>query len=140
SLGERRRVLARLFYYKNKMKIEKFFDKLEDKIRNFLSLRPILYSIIGGVAIVIFWRGIWETADLWNIDPIASTIVSGLILLGTGLFVSFFVGDTILISGLRQEKKLTERAESEIKHELDYLKEIKEDIEEIKKKIDKFEK
>lgn len=122
------------------MKIEKFFDKLEDKIRGFLSLRPILYSIIGGVAIVIFWRGVWETADRWNIDPISSTIISGLVLLGTGLFVSFFVGDTILISGLRQEKKLTEKTELEIEHELNYLKEIKEDIKDIKKKINKIEK
>ncbi len=117
------------------MKINRFFDKLEDYIRNFLSLRPILYGIVGGVAIIIFWRGIWETADRIHLDPVISTLVSGLVLLGSGLFVSFFVGDTILISGLRQEKKITERAESEIKHELDYLREIKEDIEEIKKKI-----
>lgn len=119
------------------MKMNGFFDKLEDYVRNFLSLRPILYGIIGGVAIIIFWRGIWETADLIHLDPVMSTIVSGLVLLASGLFVSFFVGDTILISGLRQEKKLAERTESEIKHELDYLKEIKKDIVDIKKKIDK---
>ena len=118
------------------MKIKKFFDVLEDRIRNYLSRRPILYSIIGGVAIVIFWRGIWETADLIQLNPITSTIVSGLVLLASGLFISFFVGDTILISGLRQEKKLTEKAESEIKHELDYLKEIKSDIEDIKKELE----
>lgn len=117
------------------MKIKRFFDILEDNIRGFLSLRPILYGIVGGVAIIIFWRGIWETADQINLDPVMSTLISGLVLLGTGLFVSFFVGDTILISGLRQEKKIAERSEAEIKHELDYLREIKEDIEEIKKKI-----
>lgn len=106
-------------------------------MRNYLSRRPILYGIVGGVSIVVFWRGIWETADLIKLDPVASTIISGLILLGSGLFVSFFIGDTILISGLRQEKKLAERAESEIKHELDYLKDIKKDVADIRKKMEK---
>jgi len=117
------------------MKIKNFFDLFEDRARNFLSLRPILYGVVGGVAIIIFWRGIWQTADLIHLNPVTSTIVSGVVLLGTGLFVSFFVGDTILISGLRQEKKIAERSESEIKHELDYLREIKSDIADIKKKI-----
>ena len=34
-----------------------------------------------------------------------------------GLFVSFFIGDTILISGLKQEKKLTEKTEKEVAEE-----------------------
>jgi len=102
------------------MKIKNFFDLLEDRIRNFLSLKPILYGVVGGVAIIIFWRGIWQTADLIHLNPVTSTIVSGVVL---------------LVSGLRQEKKIAERSESEIKHELDYLREIKSDIADIKKKI-----
>ena len=40
-------------------KIVTFFDKLEDKIRIRLSHKPILYSIIGGIGIVLFWKGVW---------------------------------------------------------------------------------
>src|SRR3990167_10024982 len=108
------------------MKILKFFDKLEDKIRFNLSKRPIIYTFIGAVAIVLFWRGVWMTADMLEFmtGPI-SIILSIIILLLTGLFVSFFIGDHLLITGLKQEKKLTEKAESEIRTEADALDEIK---------------
>jgi hypothetical protein len=41
-----------------------FFDKFEDHIRTHLSRYPIVYTIIGGIAIVLFWRGVWHTADI----------------------------------------------------------------------------
>jgi len=45
-------------------KVIDFFDKLEDVIRGHLSRYPIAYTLIGGVAIVLFWRGVWHTADI----------------------------------------------------------------------------
>lgn len=97
-----------------------FFDKFEDHTREYLSRRPILYTFIGGVAIVLFWRGIWHTADLfpWLTGPV-SIIISVIILLATGLFVSYFVGDMIIISGLNKDKKTTEKNEAEIHDELE---------------------
>jgi hypothetical protein len=102
-----------------------FFDKLEDKVRERLSHRPILYTFIGGVAIVLFWRGVWMTADLFPFltGPI-SIAISVAVLMLTGLFASFFVGDVILMSGLKKEKKLIEKTESEIKDEGQVLSEI----------------
>jgi hypothetical protein len=44
-----------------------FFDKLEDRVRGFLSRKPTLYAIIAGFAIVLFWRGVWHTADLFPV-------------------------------------------------------------------------
>lgn len=44
-------------------KIEKTLDSLEDDVRGWLSRHPILYAFIGGTGVVIFWRGIWHTAD-----------------------------------------------------------------------------
>jgi uncharacterized membrane protein len=123
-------------------KVVKFFDKLEDKVRARLSRKPIIYTLIGAVAIVLFWRGVWMLADkIPFLNGWVSTILSVVILLMTGLFVSFFIGEQVLISGLKQEKKLTEKTEEEIKsegvilEEIDnHLEKIEEDIKELKSK------
>ena len=124
-------------------KLLKFFDKIEDKTREILSRYVILYAFIGGVAIVLFWRGVWKIADgLSFMTGAASVVISSVILLLTGLFVSFFIGDRIILSGLKKEKKLAEKTEEEIKSELersvkiiDKLEKIEKDLEEIKKNI-----
>lgn len=97
-----------------------FFDKFEDDTRAALSKRPVIYAFIGGTTIVLFWRGIWMIADSipFLTGPV-SVAISTVVLLATGLFVSFFVGDTIIISGLKKEKKLDEKVASEIKTEID---------------------
>ena len=109
-----------------------FFDKLEDHIRERLSHSPILYTFIGGFAIVLFWRGVWMTADYFPFltGPI-SIIISVTVLLLTGLFTSFFVGDVIIMSGLKKEKKLVERTEGEIKGESEILSDIESELKRI---------
>ncbi len=115
-----------------RFKIVNFFDKLEDKVRESLSRRPIIYTLIGGVAIVLFWRGVWLIADsIPFLTGGVSFVLSVIILLSTGLFVSFFIGEEIIISGLKKERKFFEKAESEIATEADILKEIKAKLEKI---------
>ncbi len=111
------------------MKVIKFLDKLEDKIRFSLSKRPIIYTLIGGIAIVLFWRGVWLTADLYPFltGPV-SLVISIVILLVIGLFVSFFIGDQIIISGMKQEKKITEKTELEIREGETKIYEIKKEL------------
>ncbi len=129
-------------------KIFGFFDKFEDKVRGKLSHYTIIYAIISGIAIVLFWRGVWETADvlsqnggIWAVIFYAPfTIVwTTLILLATGLFVSFFVGDRIILSGVKHEKKIEEKTEEEVDKEEEEIKtmrariyQMSKDIEEIK--------
>ncbi len=137
-------------------KILNFFDKFEDRVRGNLSRYPILYTIIGSIAIVLFWRGVWHTADMLQeqggilgfifYEPVNMILVV-IVLLSTGLFVSYFIGDTILISGLKQQKKTTEKTEKEIKDEegrldeiRDSIKELKSEVEEIIEVIEKVEK
>ncbi|MBI2476254.1 MAG: hypothetical protein HYV67_03350 [Candidatus Taylorbacteria bacterium] len=107
-------------------KIIKFFDKLEDRTREHLSRVPIIYAVIGGIAIVLFWRGIWDLADvlaglggLWAFvfHPFVSLFLSAIVLLVGGLFVSFFIGDRIIMSGLKHEKKVEEKTEAEVREE-----------------------
>ncbi len=116
-------------------KIVSFFDKLEDKIRARLSHAPIFYALIGAVGIILMWKGVEETAGLfpWLFGP-ASFVLGALILLMSGLLVSFFIGDSIIISGFKKEKKLVEKSE------LDILKAEHQQTKEIVAKLDHLEK
>lgn len=117
-------------------KIFHFFDRLEDGTRNLLSRYPVVYAFIGGTAIVLFWRGVWDVAETipFLTGPV-SILVSVAVLLVTGLFVSFFIGDTIIISGLKKEKRLDEKVASEVKTELDLLNDIQKRLGEIEKEL-----
>ena len=117
-------------------RVGRFFDKLEDRVRLALSRRPIVYTFIGGVGVVLFWRGVWLTADMvpFLTGPV-SILVSVAILLLTGLFVSFFIGDEIIIKGLREEKKISEKTEAEIKEEEATIRSLKIDLHEIKEEL-----
>jgi uncharacterized protein YneF (UPF0154 family) len=117
------------------MRLIKFFDKLENKIRTRLSRYPILYALIGSVGIILLWRGVWMMADSLGIGGFMSAFLGVVLLLLIGLFVSFFVGSEIIISGIKEEKRIDEKTEEEIKQETSILKEIKEDLKEIKKEI-----
>ncbi|OGZ98630.1 MAG: hypothetical protein A3C07_00030 [Candidatus Sungbacteria bacterium RIFCSPHIGHO2_02_FULL_47_11] len=128
--------------------VDKFFDHLEDSVRSHLSHYPIVYAFIAGVGIILFWRGVWHTADLFAFmtGPV-STIIGVVILLMVGMFVSFFIGDSIIIAGIKREKKLAEKTESEIeteKEELDdvrgMVREVEKEVEEIKDIMDKNKK
>jgi hypothetical protein len=117
-------------------RVEHFFDKFEDRIRALLSRHVILYSLIGGVAIVLFWRGVWMLADEIGLSSISSIFISVVIMLATGLFVSFFVGDRIVLSGLRREKKVIDKTEEELKAESVTLIEVKDELKKIEKEIE----
>lgn len=139
--------------------IIKFFDKLEDKIRGKLSHYPIIYAFIGGVGVVVFWRGVWHTVDFftevifsyqiygsvnlgslpWWDGPL-SLLIGSLLLLSTGLFVFDFIGTQAIISGLKGEKRLEEKTEEEIMEEAGTIGDIKREIKEISRHLDEMEK
>jgi hypothetical protein len=116
--------------------IYSWFDHFEDRVRGHLSRFPIVYSIIGGVAIVLFWRGVWMTADLfpWLTGPV-SVAISVVILLTTGLFVSFFITDRIIVSGIKQEKKLAEKTAEQVQEEGATLHVIQKELANIEKEL-----
>lgn len=102
-----------------------FFDKLEDKIRARLSRTPILYAFIGGIGVVLFWRGVWHIADHFEgVGGVISLTLGSLILLMTGAFVSTLIGNRIILTGLRGEKKLAEKTKDELENEESELKNI----------------
>lgn len=122
-----------------------YFDKLEDRVRGRLSRFPIFYTLISGTAIVLFWRGVWITADdlaslipaswAWVDGPI-SVVLSVFVLLITGLFVSFFVSDQIIVSGIKQEKKLIEKTETEVKEESSVIGEVQSKVDIMERELE----
>ena len=74
-------------------------------------------------------------ADDLNIPGWFSMLSGIAISMATGLFVSFFVGDKIIISGIKEEKRIDEETEEEIKREGMVLSEIYKDVKEIKKQL-----
>lgn len=133
-----------------------FFDRAEDRIRKRLSRRPFLYAFIGGTGVILFWRGIWNFADylvgyhfesrslgsvplVWWDGPL-SVLVGTLLLLPTGVFVSSFIGNEVIITGLRGEKKLTEKTEAEIRKEAEGVKEMRRAIRRLGERLESIEK
>ena len=128
-------------------KVIVFFDKLEDNVRGHLSHYPVVYTIIGGTAIVLFWRGVWHTADILQgqggvigfiFSPVVNMIIVAVVLLMTGLFVSYFIGDTILMSGIKGEKKVADRTQKDVKEEETRIGELRTTIKEMKKEVDEI--
>jgi hypothetical protein len=140
--------------------IDNFFDKLEDRVRGWFSHRPRIYGLAVGFGIVLFWRGVWHTTDmimdyytrsnannlttdavgvLWWDGPL-SLVLGACILLITGSFVSSFIGNEIIISGLRGEKKLTEKTETEVRTEVGAIADIRDEVREISKKLENINK
>jgi uncharacterized membrane protein len=112
--------------------IHKIIDSIERKARIKLVHHPLVYALIGSVGIVSIWRGIWHISDDWGVSSWASLIFGIAITVLTGLFVSFFIGENIIISGLNKEKRIDEKTEEEIHKERTALDEIKKDIKDIK--------
>lgn len=116
-----------------------FFDRLEDKIRGFLSTRPIVYAAIVSVGTVFLWRGIWLVADAAHVSGPVSILIGSIILLLTGIFVSSFIGNRILISGIKNEKKLADKTqkeiEADIQSETKVLHKIQDSLTKIERKI-----
>ncbi len=131
-----------------------FFDKLEDRTRAKLSRMPIIYALIGGIGVVLFWRGVWHTTDfltayaLGEVDITLFSIVDGplsfvlgtIILLVTGVYVSAFIGNRLIITGLSGEKKLAEKTVDEIQGEEDEIKRIQSTLQKVEKEIEIIEK
>lgn len=119
--------------------IHRVLDDIEDKARIKLVHHPLVYALIGSIGIVSIWRGIWYISDDWGVSSWESLIFGILITVLTGLFVSFFIGDNIIISGLNKEKRIDEKTEEEIHAEKEEihkerttLTDIQKDIKEIK--------
>lgn len=134
-------------------KILSFFDKLEDKTRAKLSHFPFLYAFLGGIGVVLFWRGVWHTTDFLTevllglpsvtlvglVDGPLSLLLGTILLLITGVFVSAFIGNRLIVSGLYGEKKLTEKTKEEIETEEVQIQKMQNTLNRMEDKISHIE-
>jgi len=116
--------------------IRKGLNQWEIKVRGKLSHYPILYALLGGIGIVLFWRGVWHTADDINMSSIMSLIIGFLLLLAIGVFVAEFIGNKLIISGLIGEKRLEQKEEGEIETEETQLRSLQNTLNRLEKKLE----
>jgi dolichyl-phosphate-mannose--protein O-mannosyl transferase len=90
------------------------FLQIEERARTYFERFPFIHAFLGGVGVVLFWRGIWDLADRFKIDPIMSLAVGCLLLGAIGLFIHTFVGNAIIIKNVEKDKQMTKKAEHEI--------------------------
>ena len=113
-----------------------FFDKLEDHIRQYLSRHPLQYTFIGTFSIIVLWSGVdWTLSEMGFLNGPILILIGVVITLATGVLGPFFVGDVIILSGLRKEKKVTEKTEQEVEEESVSLKEIKSELRKIEETL-----
>lgn len=124
------------------------FDKMEDHIRARLARHPFIYTFIGGAGVVLFWRGVWHIADVFEktselggyiFSPLGSVVLGVIVLLSTGLFVSAFIGDSIIMSGIRHDKKIIEKTIEDVEAEKTDIEKMLVAVLEMKKELETLE-
>ena len=124
------------------------------KFHIFLSHHTFLYALIVGIGIVLFWRGVWHSVDLihvyishqtidlgtqpWWDGPLSFVVGCGILYMSRA-FVSSFIGNELILTGLRTEKKLAQQTETNLKVEVTAINDIKEEINTIAHKLEDLE-
>ncbi len=78
-------------------------------------------------------------ADDIGVNAIISTVIGAAILLVTGVFVSAFIGNRLILTGLRGEKKLAEQTDEEIRTEEYRLEQMENTLERMDKELSSIE-
>ncbi len=100
------------------------FLNIEERARKYFEQFPFIHAFLAGVGVILFWRGTWEIADIYRLNPFTSVVVGILILGGIGLFIQTFVGNAIIIKNVKSEINLEKKSEREVaKFEKEVIKE-----------------
>ena len=120
-------------------RILKFIDVIVNFTKEKLGRFPISYAFIVGIGVVLFWRGVWHTADSLSLSGFVSLVLGFLILLFTGVFISEFIGNKLIISGLLGEKRIEKKEEGEIETEEVQLRNLQNTLNRVESKLGKLE-
>lgn len=119
---------------------------IEERARRSFEEYPFIHAFLAGVGVILFWRGVWEIADINRISPTLSVLLGILILGGIGLFIQTFIGNTLIIKKIKHEvelekenKKEVTAVENEMIKEEITLNHLYNQIKELQEKIDHIE-
>lgn len=123
------------------------FLSIEEKARKYFEQFPFIHAFLAGVGVILFWRGTWEIADMYKLNPFTSVFIGILILGAIGLFVQTFVGNAIIIKSVKSEinlerknKQEVAQVEREIAKEEVTLFQLSNKLDDLSNKIDQLEK
>jgi len=83
-------------------------------------------------------RSVDISSMLWWDAPL-SALIGLIMLMLTGIFTSSFIGNEIIISGIKGEKKMVEKTEAEMQNETESLKSIRKELKVISNRLKKIE-
>lgn len=129
--------------------------RITNKIKAWLSHHPLLYALLGGVGVVLFWRGVWHTVDyimllaqasathtsislvtnLWWDGPL-SLALGSFILLSTSAFVFSLIGNEIIITGLQSERRQLAKTSGVIHNESKEIDELRQAFANVSTKLE----
>ncbi len=122
------------------------FLTIEERARKYFEQFPFIHAFLAGVGVILFWRGTWEIADIYRLNPFTSVFAGILILGGIGLFVQTFVGNAIIIKNVKSEinlekknKKEVEQFEKEVIKEEITLNELSSKLDILTQKLNEIE-
>lgn len=72
-------------------------------------------------------------------SPLGSTVLGVTLLLSTGLFVSVFIGDSIIMSGIKHDKKIIEKTIEDVDAEKDDIERVLLALSDMKKELEHLE-
>lgn len=120
--------------------VTKTLLNIEDNARKFFERIPFIHALLAGIGVVLFWRGIWESADKMALDPLSSALLGIALLGGIGLFIQTFVGNTIIIKSVKKEEQLEKTTVKKVQQEEITLLQLSQKIDELNSKIDNLNK
>jgi len=127
--------------------MKNIFLKIEERARAYFEQFPFIHAFLAGVGVILFWRGVWEIADINHLDPGVSIVLGVVLLTSIGLFIHTFIGNAIIIKNVKREidiekeqTKEVDRVEKELRQEEITLHHLYIKINELHDKIDHVEK
>lgn len=103
-----------MLYYTNMEDTRSIFLNIEERARRYFERFPFTHAFLAGVGVILFWRGVWEIADIYRLDPILSIVIGVFILGAIGLFIQTFVGNAIIIKTVKKEINLEKKEVEEV--------------------------
>lgn len=94
-----------------------FFNTVNRGLSTFrkdLKRHHIIFSLLGGIGVVLFWHGIWGIADIY-VNPFQSVILGVIVLWITGLLILQLIGSEAIEEDLDKENKILDKGNDIIK-------------------------